>query len=117
MTFSIQENRTSLHRTRAIRRAAKSRTRRTRPNKTRFNEKVYALTRRIPRGKVATYAAIAAALGRPGAARAVGNALNKNPDMRLTPCHRIVRSDGSVGGYASGTNKKIARLRGEGIII
>ncbi|MEK7174621.1 MAG: MGMT family protein [Patescibacteria group bacterium] len=82
-----------------------------------FAEKVWAATRRVPRGKVATYKDIARAIGAPSAARAVGNALNKNPDTRRTPCHRVVRSDGSAGGYASGAKKKIARLRSEGVRI
>lgn len=81
-----------------------------------FAEKVYKTTARVPMGKVATYAAIAYAIGHPFASRAVGNALNKNP-YKGVPCHRVVRADGSVGGYAYGTNKKISRLAGEGVEI
>jgi O-6-methylguanine DNA methyltransferase len=81
-----------------------------------FTEKVYSACRRIPRGKVATYSGVARAIGKPESARAVGNALNKNRS-RSVPCHRVIRSDGSVGGFAHGTEKKIMMLRDEGIEI
>lgn len=81
---------------------------------TSFQRKVYEAVRKIPRGRVAAYQRIAYALGKLGAARAVGNALNKNP-FRSVPCHRVVRSDGSVGGYARGRNAKITLLRSEGV--
>ncbi|MDP3963839.1 MAG: MGMT family protein [bacterium] len=98
---------------------------------TSFQKSVYAATRKIPRGKVSTYAAIARAIGKPKAVRAVGNALNKNlprgskhryenlrgPNAPRVPCHRVVRSDGSIGGYAHGMQTKIALLRREGIFI
>ena len=79
---------------------------------------VYAATRRIPKGRVATYADISRAIGRPKAWRHVGNVLNRNRDPK-TPCHRVVRSDGRVGGfgYPGGTARKIARLRAEGIAV
>ncbi len=70
---------------------------------------------RIPRGRVSTYALLAKAIGHPGAARAVGNALNKNPHAPRVPCHRIVCSDGRLGGYASGAERKIELLRKEGV--
>jgi len=82
-----------------------------------FSKKVYKFTALIPRGKVSTYALIAKAMGNPGAARAVGNALNKNPYAPKIPCHRVVRSNGEVGSFASGTKKKMAILKKEGIII
>ena len=82
-----------------------------------FKEKVYHIVRRIPRGKVMTYAEVARAAGRPRAYRAVGNILNKNPNAPAVPCHRVVRSDGSVGGYARGTKKKINLLKKEGVVI
>lgn len=82
-----------------------------------FSEAVWALTKRIPRGKVSTYAQLAKALKKPQAYRAVGNALNKNPYAPLVPCHRVVRSDGNVGGFASGSKKKIGLLTKEGIKI
>gem|GEM_PF-1246127 len=82
-----------------------------------FAAAVLEATGRIPKGRVATYAAIAAAIGRPKAARAVGNSLNGNRRPVVIPCHRVVRSDGGVGGYASGTAKKIALLRSEGVAV
>ena len=84
---------------------------------TEFQKAVYAATQRIPRGKVITYATIARTVGNPKAVRAVGNALNKNPNAPTVPCHRVVRSDGSLGGFARGTRAKIALLKKEGIRI
>jgi len=78
---------------------------------------VYGLIKRIPCGKVTTYSEIARALGNRNLARSVGNALNRNPDLVVVPCHRIVRSDGSVGGYKLGCGKKIELLEGEGVKI
>ena len=82
-----------------------------------LTNKVWDLTRKIPVGKVATYGAMARALGKSGAARAVGNALNKNKNFAIIPCHRVVRSDGRVGGYVLGKRKKIEKLKEEGIKI
>ena len=79
-----------------------------------FNEKCYALLRKVPRGRVTTYGEIARALGT-RAYRAVGNAMNKNPYMPEVACHRVVSSDGSLGGYAGGEKEKIEMLAGEGI--
>ncbi len=84
-------------------------------NKTSFSERVLRIVSKIPKGKLATYRQIAEALGKPKAARAVGNALNSNPHLMKIPCHRIVRSDGFVGGYALGAKRKIALLRRERI--
>jgi len=79
-----------------------------------FDERCYALLRQIPEGRVTTYKEIARALGTK-AYRAVGNAMNKNPyPTDKYPCHRVVKSDGFAGGYASGTNEKIKRLLSEG---
>lgn len=80
-----------------------------------FKERVFRVTRKIPSGKVAIYQAIARAINKPHAARAVGNALNRSPGTPSVPCHRVIRSDGSVGGYASGPKKKIRLLRKEGV--
>ncbi|MFH1290803.1 MAG: MGMT family protein [Nanoarchaeota archaeon] len=80
-----------------------------------FNEKCYKVLRKVPRGKVTTYGALARAVGKPGAARAVGNAMNKNFHAPRVPCHRVVRSDGKVGGFATGTAKKIKMLKKEGV--
>jgi len=82
-----------------------------------FNQSVWQVTKKIPKGKVATYAMLARKIGKPKSARAVGNALNKNPFAPIVPCHRVIRSDGSIGGFASGTNKKIKLLKKEGILI
>ena len=82
-----------------------------------FSESVLRLAAKIPKGKVATYRQIAVALGKPNAFRAVGNALNKNPNLIKIPCHRIVKSNGEVGGYTSGAKRKIALLKKEGIEI
>ena len=79
-----------------------------------FNEKVWALTARIPRGKVMTYAQIAHQLKSKGY-RAVGNALNKNPYAPAVPCHRVVGSDRSLTGFASGLEKKRKMLANEGV--
>ncbi|MBI4132474.1 MAG: MGMT family protein [Candidatus Sungbacteria bacterium] len=80
--------------------------------------RVYAATRRIPRGRVATYADIARAIGRPRAWRFVGTVVSYNRDRGI-PCHRVVRSDGRVGGFGfpGGTAEKIRRLRREGVAI
>ena len=63
-----------------------------------------------------TYKQVAKAAGSPQAFRAVGNALNKNTDAKIT-CHRVVKSDGTIGGYRHGTKKKTALLKKEGVII
>lgn len=86
------------------------------PHMKTFTERVYDVVRKIPKGKTLTYGQVAVAIGQPGAARAVGNALNKNRDTKNIPCHRVIRSDGSTGGYAFGAKKKIAILKKEGAI-
>lgn len=75
-----------------------------------FAKKVYAETKKIPFGERRCYADIARAVGSPGAARAVGVALSKNPHIIAVPCHRVVYKDGSVGHYAGGDEKKRALL-------
>ena len=82
-----------------------------------FTQKVYALARSIPKGKVATYGQLAALAGSPGAARAVGMAMRCNPDIPATPCHRVVASDGSLTGYSAGKgiSTKRAMLETEGV--
>jgi methylated-DNA-[protein]-cysteine S-methyltransferase len=81
-----------------------------------FNSKVWQLCKLVPKGKITTYKEIAKAM-HTKAYRAVGNALNRNPHSPIVPCHRIVKSDGSVGGFAKGTKKKIEMLKKEGIRI
>ncbi|MBI4130850.1 MGMT family protein [Candidatus Roizmanbacteria bacterium] len=71
-------------------------------NKKTFKDKVYTLTRQIPKGKVATYGQLAKLAGSPRAARAVGMLMKINPDAPHTPCHRVVSSKGSLTGYSAG---------------
>ena len=78
-----------------------------------FQNKVYVVVGQIPKGKTMTYKQVAKAVGSPKAYRAVGNALNKNTDTKKVPCHRVIKSDGSVGGYALGFKKKMALLKKE----
>jgi len=81
-----------------------------------FAEKVYDLMHQIPFGKVTTYGLIAKKL-HTKAYRAVGNACHKNPYAPTVPCHRVVKSDGAIGGFSSGVKKKIKLLEKEGIEI
>lgn len=82
----------------------------------RFNEQCYELLKLIPKGKVTTYGEIARALNTK-AWRAVGSAMAKNKNLFVIPCHRVIRSDGSVGQYALGPDKKTALLQSEGVEI
>ena len=82
-----------------------------------FSQKVLALLSKIPKGKVTTYKELARALGKPKAFRAVGNACNKNENAPHVPCHRVITSAGSIGGYAFGVKKKIAILKKEGVLV
>ncbi len=82
-----------------------------------FSERVWALTARIPRGRVTTYGAIARALGKPRAARAVGQALHRNPYAPDVPCHRVVGADGRLTGFAGGLAKKSHLLAAEGVAV
>jgi methylated-DNA-[protein]-cysteine S-methyltransferase len=79
-----------------------------------FYEKVYEVAKKIPKGKVSTYKEIASALNSK-AYRAVGSAMNKNPYAPKVPCHRVINSDGRIGGFASGTKNKIKMLKAEGV--
>jgi len=81
---------------------------------TAFQEAVWRELSRIPSGETASYAALAARTGNPGATRAVGTACGANPVAVLIPCHRALRSDGSLGGYAGGLERKVALLEREG---
>ena len=82
-----------------------------------FTESVFEFCRRIPRGRVSTYAQLAMALGRPGAARAVGSALKKNKYLIKIPCHRVVLTGGRIGSYQKGTLQKMKLLQSEGVKI
>lgn len=87
-------------------------------NLTSFRQKVYEITRHIPKGKVATYGQISKLAGKPRAARAVGYFMKTNPDAPRTPCHRVVASDGSLTGYSApgGVRKKKQMLLREGVV-
>ena len=82
-----------------------------------LKEKVYKFTQKIPKGKVAIYKSIAVAVGQPRAYRGVASVLAQNFDPKI-PCHRVVRSDGALGGYnRGGVSKKAKLLRSEGVKI
>jgi len=81
-----------------------------------FSDSVYKVVKTIPKGKVSTYKAVAEALGNK-AYRAVGNALNRNQYAPVVPCHRVISSNGSLGGFKSGIKNKIKLLKTEKIII
>lgn len=78
-----------------------------------FKTRVCAVVARIPRGKTLSYKQVAALAGSPKAYRAVGNLMHKNKNPKV-PCHRVIKSDGSPGGYFYGTKKKIQILKSEG---
>jgi methylated-DNA-[protein]-cysteine S-methyltransferase len=79
------------------------------------NEDVYNLLKKIPAGKVSTYGDLAKALGNPTASRTIGRILGNNPNPIKVPCHRIVMSDGKLGGYMYGILKKRELLENEGV--
>ena len=81
-----------------------------------FQRSVYEICKQVPAGKVTTYKAVGEALGIKGY-RAVGMALHRNPFAPDVPCHRVVTSDGGIGGFAFGVEKKIEMLRKEGVIV
>ena len=87
---------------------------------TEFSESVYKVTSKVPTGKVTTYGAIARAIGKPRASHAVGQALKANPHAPdVVPCHRVVMSDGDIGGYSGrrGVAKKVRLLKEEGVLV
>lgn len=79
-----------------------------------FQKAVWAELCKIPLGETRSYAQIAAAIGKPGAMRAVGTANGSNPVSVIVPCHRVIRSDGSLGGYGGGIENKKKLLAAEG---
>ncbi|MDJ0899640.1 MAG: MGMT family protein [Xenococcus sp. MO_188.B8] len=81
-----------------------------------FNEKCYALLQKIPQGKVTTYKKIAKALNTK-AYRAVGNAMAKNDQLMVIPCHRVIKSNGEIGNYRLGVTQKKNLLEKEGLVI
>lgn len=72
----------------------------------RFDRRVWEATRRVPYGTLVSYGTLATRLGAPGAARAVGNALGRNPVPIVVPCHRVIHGDRSIGGFSSGLRWK-----------
>lgn len=76
----------------------------TKPHFSEFKTRVYAVVRKIPKGKVLTYAQVAKRVGFPHASRAVGTVLSQNYDLKI-PCHRVIRSDGKIGNYNRGGNR------------
>ena len=86
---------------------------------TEFEVQVWQYLRKIPLGTVKTYSEVAKGIGRPLAVRAVANAIGKNPYLPRIPCHRVIRSDGSLGGYSGkgGVKTKKILLKKEGVIV
>jgi O-6-methylguanine DNA methyltransferase len=82
-----------------------------------FSERVLRITARIPAGRVSTYGELAKALGGVRLSRAVGMALSKNLHLVEVPCHRVVHSDGRIGGYSNGVPEKVRLLAKEGAIV
>jgi len=84
---------------------------------TKFQQKVFRVVSTIPQGKTRSYAWVAKKIGHPQAYRAVGSALNKNPYVGKVPCHRVIKSDGTIGGFSKGLTAKKRLLQKEGIRI
>ena len=86
---------------------------------TKFQIKVWNYLKKIPKGKIKTYKQVAKGIGMPKAARAVANACGKNPYAPKIPCHRVIRSDGGLGGYSGkgGIRQKLKLLRSEKVEI
>ena len=85
------------------------------PRGTAFQQRVWERLRTIPTGSTTSYGELAFEIDRPGAARAVGGAVGRNPLSIVVPCHRVIAADGSLGGYASGLDRKRWMLAHEGI--
>jgi len=86
---------------------------------TNFQIKVWNYLKTIPKGQIRTYSQVAKAINKPKAIRAVANAIGKNPHAPKIPCHRVIRSDGCLGGYSGkgGINTKRKLLKLEGILL
>lgn len=84
---------------------------------TAFEDRVYKEVANIPKGKVRSYKDIACEIGKPTAYRAVANALGKNPFIDRVPCHRVIKSDGTIGGFSRGIKMKKRLLESEGLTI
>ncbi|HQO11359.1 MAG TPA: MGMT family protein [bacterium] len=81
-----------------------------------FKDQVLKTVKQIPRGRVMSYKKVAELSGSPRAWRSVGNILNKNKDSEV-PCHRVIKSDGTIGGYRRGVKEKARRLHQEGVLV
>jgi methylated-DNA-[protein]-cysteine S-methyltransferase len=79
-----------------------------------FKRRAYVTLRKVPPGAVITYHQLATAIGQPDAQRAVGTTMATNPIPIFVPCHRVIRSDGTIGNYGGGVDNKIKLLRAEG---
>ena len=86
---------------------------------TKFQVKVWKYLKTIPKGQVVTYLDVARGINKPKSVRAVANAIGKNPYAPKIPCHRVIRSDGSIGGYSGpgGIKTKKKLLKYEGILL
>ena len=85
---------------------------------TQFQQLCYqTLKNKVPAGTVITYGGLAKLIGNPKAFRAVGSAMNKNPFAPAIPCHRVVKSNGDLGGFAYDISLKIKRLQAEGVSV
>ena len=82
-----------------------------------LEKKIYKKLLEVPEGKITTYGELAKAVGLKNGQRAIGRIMNKNPFPVIIPCHRVVKSDGKIGGYAYGENIKTNMLNNEGISI
>ena len=82
-----------------------------------IDKKIYKKLLEVPKGKITTYGELAKAVGLKNGQRAVGKIMNKNPYPVIIPCHRVVKSDGKIGGYAYGEEIKSDMLTREGIVI
>ncbi len=80
-----------------------------------FQRAVYKAVKKIPKGQTRSYKWVAQQIGKPNSARAVGQALKRNPFIGVVPCHRVIASDGSLGGFSKGLKKKIQMLKKEGV--
>ena len=86
---------------------------------TKFQIKVWKYLKKIPKGQLRTYTDVAKAIKKPKSVRAVANAIGQNPYAPKIPCNRVIRSDGSLGGYSGkgGINTKRKLLKSEGILL
>jgi methylated-DNA-[protein]-cysteine S-methyltransferase len=82
-----------------------------------FQRRALTRLRKVPAGAVTTYQALAAATGSPSAQRAIGNTVASNPIPIYVPCHRVIKSDGSIGNYGGGVERKLKLLRAEGFAV